>query len=136
VADHFELSVGNEKDILEQNELSSTSGISHTSKELCKFLTNKFPIQMVCITLGSKGALIYQNGGFTHHFGYKVQVEDTVGAGDAFLSGFVKTYLEGKNPKEILDFSCALGAFVATKKGGTPKYEIEEVRKTVGKEVR
>lgn len=99
------------------------------AEKLCSYLVEEYPIETICITLGSQGAMMYQNGKFTRHQGYKVEVQDTVGAGDAFLSGFVKMYLEGKNPQEILDFACKLGAYVASQKGGTPKYSLEEVNK-------
>ncbi len=91
--------------------------------ELCDYLDHHFPMDLICVTRGSKGALIYKKGEVHEHEGFKVKVADSIGAGDAFLSGFVKTYLEGKSPEEILEFSCKLGAFVATQKGGTPRYE-------------
>lgn len=98
------------------------------AKACCNFLVKAFPIKTICITMGSSGAIIFHNGKITQHGGYKVTVEDTVGSGDAFLSGFVKMYLEGKDPEEILDFACALGAFVATKKGGTPQYSLSDIK--------
>jgi fructokinase len=82
-------------------------------------------MQIICVTRGSKGALIYQKGLITEHPGYRIELEDSIGAGDAFLSGFIKTYLDDKKPNEILDFACKLGAFVATQKGGTPKYSAD-----------
>ncbi|MDI1322633.1 MAG: carbohydrate kinase [Algoriphagus sp.] len=94
-------------------------------ESLCGYLDQHFPMEIICVTRGSKGALIYQKGVITEHPGYKVKVEDSIGAGDAFLSGFVKTYLDDKNPKEILDFACKLGAFVATQKGGTPRFSAD-----------
>ncbi|RZS96677.1 carbohydrate kinase family protein [Cecembia calidifontis] len=115
VADYFDIDLPEKSTHLEK------------SKMVCAYLTEHFPISMVCITLGDKGAMIYQEGNITSHPGYSVKVEDTVGSGDAFLSGFVKTYLEGKRPQDILDFACAMGAYVATQKGGTPRYEIEDV---------
>lgn len=123
VADYFDIDLPEKGTHLEKSKL------------VCAFLTEHFPISMVCVTLGSKGALIYQEGKITSHPGYKVKVEDTVGSGDAFLSGFVKSYLEGKKPEEILDFACVMGAYVATQKGGTPRYKIEDVLnlKSVGK---
>lgn len=134
VADHFGISVEDEISAFPiysspKSKDGKSTVISPVYQKLCEFLTQHFPIQMVCITLGAQGALLYQKGVFFQHAGYQVQVEDTVGSGDAFLSGFVKTYLEGSNPEEILDFACKLGAFVATKKGGTPKYRVEEVDK-------
>ena len=94
-------------------------------ESLCAYLDQHFPMEIICVTLGSKGALIYQKGVITEHPGYKVKVEDSIGAGDAFLSGFVKTYLDDKGPAEILDYACKIGAFVATQKGGTPRYSAE-----------
>lgn len=96
-----------------------------TVESLCAYLDQHFPMEIICVTRGSKGALIYQKGVITKHPGYKVKVKDSIGAGDAFLSGFVKTYLDDKSPEEILDFACKLGAFVATQKGGTPKYSAD-----------
>ncbi|MEN2283688.1 carbohydrate kinase [Algoriphagus sp. SE2] len=96
-------------------------------KTVCEHLDNHFPMDLICITKGSKGALIFKGGEFWEHSGYKVEVADSIGAGDAFLSGFIKCYLEKKSLEETLDFACKLGAFVASKKGGTPKYTASEV---------
>lgn len=93
-----------------------------TVASLCAHLDQHFPMDIICVTRGSKGALIYQKGVITENPGFKVKVEDSIGAGDAFLSGFIKTYLDDKTPEEILDYACKLGAFVATQKGGTPRY--------------
>lgn len=93
-----------------------------TIEDLCFYLDQHYPMEIICVTRGAKGAVIYQKGKLFEHPGYSVQVQDSIGAGDAFLSGFIKTYLEEKAPEEILDFACKLGAFVATQKGGTPRY--------------
>lgn len=98
-------------------------------KSLCQFLDKKFPIDIICITLGSKGALIYQNGSIFHHKGYKIQVKDTIGAGDAFLSGFIWSLLKKKSPEQILDFACKIGAYMATQEGGAPKYKRSDIEK-------
>ncbi len=118
VADYFDIDVP-----------ESSDDILKIASQVCAYLCEHFPIALVCVTLGSRGAMIYEDGKIFRHPGYKVQVKDTVGAGDAFLSGFVKSYLEEKKSEKILDFACALGAFVATQKGGTPKYDLDEVEK-------
>jgi fructokinase len=117
-------------DVLKINEdeleiFADYFGTERTVQSLCQHLEQHFPLQIICVTMGSKGALIYQKGLITEHPGYRVEVEDSIGAGDAFLSGFIKTYLDDKKPDEILDFACKLGAFVATQKGGTPKYSAD-----------
>ncbi|WP_192347531.1 carbohydrate kinase [Algoriphagus sp. Y33] len=120
LADYFEIENVNDH----KNNLDSI-------KAFCDFMVAQYPVEIICITLGSNGAMIYCQGEITKHDGYKIQVEDTIGSGDAFLSGFVKMYLEGKKPMEILDFSCKMGAYVATQQGGTPKYKLEEFIKPV-----
>jgi len=61
--------------------------------------------------------------------GFQVKVKDTIGAGDAFLSGFVKSYLEKKPIPETLEFACKLGAFVASQQGGSPNYKLSDLEK-------
>jgi fructokinase len=100
-----------------------------TVESLCNYLDQHFPMEIICITQGSRGALIYQKGEIFSHSGYKVTVQDSIGAGDAFLSGFIKTYLEEKSPQEILDFACKIGGFVATQKGGTPRYTEADIHR-------
>lgn len=100
-----------------------------TIEGLCFHLDQHFPMEIICVTRGSKGAIIYQKGKISEHPGYKVKVQDSIGAGDAFLSGFIKTYLEEKSPEEILDFACKIGAFVATQKGGTPRYVESDIHR-------
>lgn len=114
-------------DILKINEDELELFASHFQVEnkveaVCEYLDQHFPMDMICVTFGAKGAMIYQKGEIISHQGYKVKVADTIGAGDAFLSGFIKGFLDGKNPEETLDFACKLGAFVASKNGGTPRY--------------
>jgi len=94
---------------------------------VCSYLVKNYAPQLICVTLGSKGAALYFNNKLITHAGYKVKVADTIGAGDAFLSGFIKCYLEGKAPDQLLDFACKLGAFVAGKEGGTPRYKLSDI---------
>ncbi|WP_339865690.1 carbohydrate kinase [uncultured Algoriphagus sp.] len=119
-------------DILKINEdeleiFADYFNIDSGVNSVCAHLDQHYPMDLICVTQGSKGAMIYNKGKIITHEGYKVQVADTIGAGDAFLSGFIKTYLEKQPLDQVLDFACKLGAFVASKKGGTPRYEITEI---------
>jgi fructokinase len=60
-----------------------------------------------------------------------VQVEDTIGSGDAFLATFVSGYLTGLKLPEILRHACAMGALVATRKGATPLVDWKVVEQMV-----
>jgi fructokinase len=50
-----------------------------------------------------------------------------VGAGDAFLAGFIASLLDNKSHFDSLAFACATGAFVASKAGATPEYSMMEI---------
>lgn len=86
-------------------------------------------ILMAFITLGEDGAAMYTDGSFTHKSRYEVTVADTVGAGDAFLAGALFSIIKGKEPKEVLKFANAMGAYVASKKGATPELDLNEIHR-------
>jgi fructokinase len=121
-------------DILKINEEELAEFAEHFGTEatisgLCGYLDQQYPISIICITRGSKGAAIYQKGAIVEHPGYKIAFQDSIGAGDAFLSGFIKMYLAEKSNEEIIDFACKLGGYVATQKGGAPRYtELDVLR--------
>lgn len=99
----------------------------HDEKSLVKWLAQQYDVKMVCVTKGDKGALLYWNGEFYEHPGFKVNAVDTVGAGDAFLAGLVSSLIENHPPQDALAFACATGAFVAGKAGATPKYDMDQI---------
>jgi fructokinase len=57
-----------------------------------------------------------------------VKVADTVGAGDAFAAALVHGIQLGWPPREVADFANRLGALVASRRGGTPAWTLEELR--------
>lgn len=81
----------------------------------------------ICVTLGDKGASILHEGTFYNHPGFKIDVADTVGAGDAFLATFIYGYLHNTPMQQILTRSCAAGALVASKPGANPEYTFNDI---------
>ena len=119
-------------DILKLNheELQLVSGWMHVSsdmKDSIRALSEQLNIPVIIVTRGAAGALNYVNGRFYEHPGYRVQVEDTIGSGDAFLAGMLIKLMEDSGPEEALNYASRLGAFVASRKGGCPAYELAEV---------
>jgi len=115
-------------DILKINEdeivwVKETFGFTgSTNEQILKQLSSKYNIEIICLTLSDKGACVLKDGKLFKHAGYKVQVADTVGAGDAFLATFVACYLQGYSIETILDNACKVGAFVASQAGANPEY--------------
>jgi fructokinase len=90
-------------------------------------LAELYDLSMICVTLGKNGAMLYYEEEWYKHPGYRVDVQDTVGSGDAFLGAFIDSHLKNNAPEQILDDACALGALVATHKGGTPQYDQQDI---------
>lgn len=86
-------------------------------------------VQAVVYTKGAAGADLFVPDTKWQSSGYKVEVQDTTGAGDAFIGGFLFKLLEAKatsenlvnlvqeHHEEILQFANASGALTASGKG-------------------
>ncbi|NLX27621.1 MAG: carbohydrate kinase [Bacteroidales bacterium] len=101
----------------------------HDEKSLIRWFAEEYLLSMVCVTRGDKGAVLYCDGNFYEHPGFKVDAVDTVGAGDAFLAGLIAALSEGRNYPDALAFASATGAFVASRPGATPAYDRDEINR-------
>jgi fructokinase len=88
-----------------------------------KFISDKFSLDGVAVTMGGDGAMLYMDGVMAGHRGFKVDVVDTVGCGDAFLAGLLSKLMEGVPAEEALEYASRLGGFIATQRGACPEYE-------------
>lgn len=131
-APHFNMDslkmLGAMADIIKMNaeELDLVAGteLSHLSQtEKISFISDFLGCHTICITRGDAGAIALLNGRFCEHPGFKVEVMDTVGAGDAFLATFIAGLLKSNAPEDILQKACAIGAFVASNRGANPPYD-------------
>jgi len=102
-------------------------GKDYSEKDLTQWFSDKYHCEIICVTRGAAGALIYSHGQFIEHSGFNVKVKDTVGSGDAFLAGFLAKYLAGESLDISLEYACATGALVATMTGATPTYKQSEI---------
>ncbi|GAC1313484.1 MAG: carbohydrate kinase [Mucilaginibacter sp.] len=91
-----------------------------------KFIQKHFNIREIIVTKGEFGASYYKEDRTFNAWGSEVKVKDTIGSGDAFLAAFIANHYLKNDPQTIIKNSVAMGAFVATKKGGCPSYQIEE----------
>jgi len=100
-------------------------------KEQVRFIQDRFNIPEVIVTKGEFGASYYRMDQSYHAWGSEVKVNDTIGSGDSFLAAFIANHQMGQSPKTIIKNAIGMGAFIATKKGGCPQYEIEEYKKFI-----
>lgn len=100
-------------------------------KSLVSWFASHYQSKMVIVTKGDKGAILFAEGEFYEHPGFKVNAVDTVGAGDAFLAGFIASLYQGKSNDKALEFACATGSLVASKAGATPEYDVNEIEQII-----
>lgn len=117
-------------------ELTFVTGIEEESQAISSLFTGR--VKAVICTKGSKGSVLYV-GDFSYEAdGFSVQVQDTTGAGDAFIGAVLHLLLKNdvgpsqleayckKHYEELLLFANACGALTTTGKGAIqslPTYE-------------
>lgn len=94
-------------------------------------LRERYTLDVLCVTLGEHGAVLLDETGLHSQTGFPVEVADTIGSGDAFLAGFLYKTLQGESARNILEFACATGAYVATQRGATPAFTEETIRTAI-----
>jgi fructokinase len=114
--------------LAELNFISSWFGEYSSIEDRINVVLDKFKLETVIVTKGGDGAMINIGGRVFSHPGFKVVVQDTVGSGDSFLAAIIAGLIEKHEPSHILEFACAVGALVTSKKGGWPEYELNDVQ--------
>jgi fructokinase len=96
----------------------------------CQEMAREWDLSHCIVTLGEHGALIATGKDeMIYEPGYRVDVVDTCGAGDAFSAGFINYHLRGKPLLDCLQFGNALGALVAAQSGATQPISQADVQK-------
>ncbi|RLD09637.1 MAG: carbohydrate kinase [Chlamydiae bacterium] len=94
-------------------------GLSGNNKDVIQKLIDKFNLELVALTRGANGSLLISKNEVSEHHGIKVNVIDTVGAGDSFSAAIVIGLLNGKSLMEINESANELAAKVCSNHGGT-----------------
>lgn len=109
-------------------EVTKLLGLSTADEEerLVKNLMNRFAIEQVIVTKGKRGAWFYSGSTKIFQGAKDVDVQDTIGCGDAFLAAFLWGYLHDEPVEVSLKKAVAMGSFIASKTGGCPSYDLLE----------
>lgn len=91
-----------------------------TEKDALRTLREQHDLTMICYTRSDKGAYFITATEDLDHPGYRVQVADTIGAGDAFTATVVHEFLQKKTLKDIAEAAARRGAWVASQSGAMP----------------
>ena len=87
----------------------------------------EYGLAMFIVTLGPDGvAAVRPDGRVVQVPGHKVEVVDTVGAGDTFMAGFLSAYADDPSDLEgALERGAAAAAIVVTRQGAKPPTSAE-----------
>jgi fructokinase len=96
-------------------------------EDFCRRYAQKFGWEAMCVTRGAGGCAILMKGVYTESPGYRVEVVDTVGAGDAFAAAFVHGLGQCWPVAQIGDFANRVGALIASRRGAIPPWTIDEL---------
>lgn len=111
-------------------EVPRLLGLHPSSAEeghLVEILMNNFAVRHIVVTKGKDGAAFYSADRIIQQASQAVvKVEDTIGCGDAFLAAFIASYLHCESLEITLKKAVGIGAFIATKSGGCPPYDLSE----------
>jgi fructokinase len=87
----------------------------------------KFSLNLVAVTRGERGSLLVSDEGASEHAGLRVEVADTIGAGDAFAAALAHCRLRGASLELSNKIANRVGSWVATKPGATPEADPQTV---------
>ena len=86
----------------------------------CWLILGKYNLDMLVLTCGTNGSYVFSPGHMSFQPTPKVEVADTVGAGDSFTGSFCAAILNGKSVDEAHKKAVQVSAFVCTQNGAMP----------------
>ena len=87
---------------------------------VCHQLIERYGLKMLILTCGATCSYVFSPSDMSKQLTPKVQVADTVGAGDSFTAAFVAQILLGKSMQEAHEMAVRVSAFVCTQAGAMP----------------
>ncbi|MBD3185095.1 hypothetical protein GF312_22630 [Candidatus Poribacteria bacterium] len=116
----------NEDELYEISEIFGIYG--EDLIQLCESTIKGWNLKYCVVTLGSEGALaVSDEGEKVYDPGYKIQLADSVGAGDAFTAGFAYNILRNKPLGDACRLGNIMGALVSTTKGATVPISSQQI---------
>ena len=108
----------NEEELITVSRMFGYPGIDLQDK--CWILLGKYNLKMLILTCGINGSYVFTPGNVSFQPTPKVEVADTVGAGDSFTAAFIASILKGKSVTEAHSIAVKTSAYVCTQKGAMP----------------
>ncbi|MCA9080637.1 MAG: carbohydrate kinase [Planctomycetaceae bacterium] len=96
-------------------------------ESFCRQVLAHTPVQTACVTRGAQGCLLLSGDAVVDVPGIRVNVIDTVGAGDAFTAGLIVGLLHGWALSQVGQLANRVGAMVAASAGAMPQLDFAQL---------
>ncbi|MDE6809941.1 MAG: carbohydrate kinase [Muribaculaceae bacterium] len=116
----------NDEELVLVSRLFGYPGIDLQDK--CWILLGKYNLKMLILTCGINGSYVFTPGNVSFVPTPKVEVADTVGAGDSFTAAFVASILRGEPVNVAHQKAVETSAYVCTQAGAMPVLPSEITR--------
>ena len=109
----------NDEELVVVNRMFGYDGLD--MRQTCEKMVQDYGLKMLVLTCGTNGSYVFTDDGLTlFQDTPKVEVADTVGAGDSFTGSFCACILNGKPVQEAHKTAVQVSAFVCTQNGAMP----------------
>ncbi len=109
----------NDEELVQLGRLYGYPGLDISNK--CWLLLGKYNLDMLVLTCGVNGSYVFTPGCMSFQETPKVEVTDTVGAGDSFTGTFASAILNGMPVPEAHKLAVEVSAYVCTQQGAMPR---------------
>lgn len=109
----------NDEELVVVSEMFGMKGLS--DEQACMKILTEYNLRMLILTCGTNGSYVFTADNVSFQPTPKVEVADTVGAGDSFTGSFVASILKGKSIPEAHRRAVEVSAFVCTQNGAMPR---------------
>lgn len=118
----------NDEELITIGRLFGYPGLDIENK--CWLILGKYDLDMLVLTCGTNGSYVFTPGSMSYQPTPKVEVADTVGAGDSFTGTFCASILAGKPVTEAHKLAVSVSAYVCTQNGAMPilPEEVKEMK--------
>ena len=115
----------NDEEVVTFSHLFGNEGLD--MRETCQKILSDYGLKMLVLTCGTNGSYVFTGQIVSFQDTPKVDVADTVGAGDSFTGSFCAAVLNGKSIEEAHRIAVKVSAYVCTQNGAMPHYPAELV---------
>ncbi len=109
----------NDEELVTIGRLFGYPGLDIENK--CWLILGKYNLDMLVLTCGVNGSYVFAPGCMSFQETPKVEVADTVGAGDSFTGTLCASILKGKSIAEAHKRAVEVSAYVCTQDGAMPE---------------